>query len=253
MAFAIGWALRHRALSFDRFGLVLLAIGAVVYVALPRVVFETYMGDTRLPISIAFIIVACVDIDFRDRVVRRGFAVALILLLAMRVTEVENMWTTLSVGTQSFRESVQLIDRGSKVIVAYADPDGGDDVRDLGLVHADCIAIIERSALVTTAFTVVGKQILHARPAFRDRVDTVDGTPPMINDLVRIADHQDVNDTDYWRKWTTDYDYLYVLFTDSGFKNPDPAHLTEIFTSDRFILYRIDQSQIADASKPAKE
>jgi hypothetical protein len=253
MAFAIGWALRHRALSFDRFGLVLLAIGAVVYVALPRVVFETYMGDTRLPISIAFIIVACVDIDFRDRIVRRGFAAALILLLAMRVTEVENMWTTLSVGTQSFRESVQLIDRGSKVIVAYADPDGGDDVRDLGLVHADCIAIIERSALVTTAFTVVGKQILHARPAFRDRVDTVDGTPPMINDLVRIADHQDVNETDYWRKWTTDYDFLYVLFTDPNFKNPDPAHLTEMFTGDRFILYRIDQSQIADAGKPAKE
>ena len=40
----------------------------------------------------------------------------------------------------------------------------GDDVADLGLVHAACLAMIERSALVTTAFTVVGKQILHVRP-----------------------------------------------------------------------------------------
>ena len=252
VAFAVGWALRHRALSFHPFGLVLLGIGAVVYMALPRVIFETYMADQRLPISLAFIIVACVDLDFRHRVVRRGFAVALVLLLTMRVAEVENMWTSLSTGTESFRQSVQLIDRGSKVMVAYADPDGGDSVVDLGLVHADCIAIIERSALVTTAFTVVGKQILHARPDFRDRVDTVDGTPPMINQLVRIADHKDVDDTDYWKRWTADFDYLYVLFTDQGYENPDPAHLTEIFTGERFVLYRIDQSQIADASKLAK-
>ena len=46
------------------------------------------------------------------------------------------------------------------------------------LVHAACLAIIERSALVTTAFTVVGKQILHVRPDYRARVDTEDGTPP---------------------------------------------------------------------------
>ena len=170
----------------------------------------------------------------------------------MRVAEVEGMWRELSSGTESFRQSVQLVDHGAKVLVAYADPDGGDDVRDLGLVHADCIAIIERSALVTTAFTVVGKQILHARPDYRDRVDTVDGTPPMINQLVRIAADREFDDPNYWKQWTTDYDYLYVLFTDSDYQNPDPAHLTEIYTGERFVLYRIEHSQIADAGKPEK-
>lgn len=252
LAFAVGWALRDRALSFHPLGLVLLAVGAVVYMALPRVVFETYMADQRLPISLAFVLIACVDLDFRRRIVRRGFAAALILLLAMRVTEVESMWRELSAGTESFRQSVDLLDRGAKVLVAYADPDGGDDVRDLGLVHADCIAIIERSALVTTAFTVVGKQILHARPAYRERVDTVDGTPPMITDLVQVADKADNNGDDYWRRWTSDYDYLYVLFTDPGFQNPDPEHLTEMFTGERFVLYRIESSQVAVASKTAK-
>ena len=59
------------------------------------------------------------------------------------------------------------------------------------LVHAACLAIIERSALVTTAFTVVGKQILHVRPEYRARVDTEDGTPPMIDELVEQAEHPD--------------------------------------------------------------
>jgi hypothetical protein len=252
VAFAIGWATRHRAVSFHAVGVGLLAIGVAVYMALPRVVFETYMADQRLPISLAFMLIACVDLDLRHQVVRRGFAAVLVLMLGIRVAEVENMWSSLSSGTDSFRKSVQLIDRGAKVLVAYADADGGDDLHDLGLVHADCFAIIERSALVTTAFTVVGKQIMHARPEYRARVDTVDGTPPMINDLVRLARNEGAQSPNYWKRWTADYDYLYVLFVDQNFENPDPEHLTTLFTGQRFVLYRIDGSQIADVGRTLK-
>ena len=252
VAFAIGWATRHRAISFHAVGVGLLAIGVLVYMALPRVIFETYMADQRLPISLAFMLIACTDLDLRDKVVRRGFAAVLVIMLVIRVGEVESMWRSLSGGIDSFRQSVQLIDRGSKVLVAYADPDGGDDLHDLGLVHADCFAIIERSALVTTAFTVVGKQIMHARPEYRARVDTVDGTPPMINELVRLARNEDAQSGNYWKRWTADYDYLYVLFVDGNYENPDPEHLTTLFTGDRFVLYRIDQSQIADVGKTVK-
>jgi hypothetical protein len=252
VAFAIGWATRHRAVSFHAVGVGLLAIGVAVYMALPRVVFETYMADQRLPISLAFMLIACFDLDLRHKIVRRGFAAVLVVMLGIRVTEVESMWRSLSAGTDSFRESVQLIDRGAKVLVAYADPDGGDDLHDLGLVHADCFALIERSALVTTAFTVVGKQIMHARPEYRARVDTVDGTPPMINELVRLARDDGAKSESYWRRWTADYDYLYVLFVDGNFENPEPEHLTTLFTGQRFVLYRIDGSQIADVSKTVK-
>jgi hypothetical protein len=252
VAFAIGWATRHRAMSFHAVGVGLLVIGVLVYMALPRVIFETYMADQRLPISLAFMLIACTDLDLRDKIVRRGFAAVLVIMLVIRVGEVESMWRSLSGGIDSFRQSVQLIDRGAKVLVAYADPDGGDDVHDLGLVHADCFAIIERSALVTTAFTVVGKQIMHARPEYRARVDTVDGTPPMINELVRLARNEEAQSDNYWRRWTADYDYLYVLFVDGNYENPDPEHLTTLFTGDRFVLYRIDQSQIADVGKTMK-
>lgn len=246
---AAAWAFRYRALSFNTVGLAVLAVGAIFYVALPRVMFETYMVDLRLPISIAFILIACIDIDFRNRVAQLAFAVGLLLLVAVRVGEVEMTWSPLSAGVQSFRQSTELLNRGAKVAVAYADPNGGDYLRDYGLVHADCIAVIERSALVTTEFTVEGKQILHARPAYRSRVDTEDGTPPMIGTLVRVADRPDSNLGDYWRRWTQDYDYLYVLFTTPNFANPDPAHLTELYAGDRFMLYRVEHSQITANSK----
>jgi hypothetical protein len=253
VALAAGYALYRRALRFHVFGAVLLAVGAVVYLAMPRIIFDTYMADQRLPISLAFMLIASTQLDF-DRLglpavaARWGTVAALFLLLAVRIAEVQTAWAALTPGLASFRESVEMIDRGSKVMVAYADPDGGDDVRDLGLVHAACLAVIERSALVTTVFTVVGKQVLHARADYRDRVDTQDGSPPTVERLIRVADHGDLHD-DYWRRWTTDYDYLYVLFTDARYKNPDPARLTPVFTGDKFTLYRIENAQIADARK----
>lgn len=253
---AAALALRYRALSFHGFGWVLFPIGVLTYLALPQVIFETYLADQRMPISLAFMVIACFDVDFRNRFVRLGFAAALVLIVSARVAEVEYVWAPLSAGVESFRHSVDLLSRGAKVAVAYADPNGGDSLRDYGLVHADCIAIIERSALVTTEFTVVGKQILHARSAWRGRVDTEDGTPPTIGEMVRVADLQSSNRphayAEYWQRWTADYDYLYVLFTPPNFQNPDPAHLSEMYVGDRFVLYRVERSQITATSGPAR-
>jgi hypothetical protein len=242
VAFAAGFGLRHRALQFHSTGWALLIIGAITYLAMPRIIFETYMADQRLPISLAFMVIACAHLNLGNDYVRRGFATVLVLLLAIRVFEVQSVWADASKTIVSFRDSVRLIDRGSKILVAYADPDAGDDTKDLVLVHAACTAIIERSALVTTAFTVKGKQILEVREPYRNRVDRIDGTPPSVAQLLQVAEEGPQQDRaeNYWNKWTTDYDYVYVLFSDSGYENPDPTRLTALYTGERFALFRIN-------------
>ena len=252
VAFAAGWGIRHRALHFHPFGWALLAVGGITYWALPRVMFETYMADQRLPIALAFMVVACAHLNLRDDFVRRGFATVLVLLLAVRVLEVQTVWAELGRMTNLFRESIAHIDRGAKVLVAYSDPDGGEDARDLWLLHAACLAIIERSALVTTAFTVLGKQILHVREEYRRQVDTEDGTPPSVKQLLRPAEPvDDEGEPGYWSRWTADFDYLYVLFARPDYENPDPARLTAIYTGDKFVLYRIDVPRVAARRRTA--
>jgi hypothetical protein len=243
VAFAAGFGLRHRALQFHSTGWALLIIGSIIYFAMPRIIFETYMADQRLPISLAFMVIACAHLNLGHDYVRRGFATVLVLLLAIRVFEVQTVWSDASKTIVAFRDSVRLIDHGSKILVAYADPDAGDDTKDLVLVHAACSAIIERSALVTTAFTVKGKQILEVREPYRERVDRLDGTPPSVAQLLQVAEEGPQQDgaDNYWNKWTTDYDYVYVLFTDSsGYENPDPTRLTALYTGERFALFRIN-------------
>jgi hypothetical protein len=238
MATGVVWAVRHHVLKFNPLVLVLLVVGGAVYFALPRIMFDTYMTDQRVPIGIAFMLFACGDLQLRHRLVRRGFLVVLIVLIGARVIEIDYNWSQLSDSTSQFRSSVRRIAPGSKVFVAYADRSFGEDVRDLGLVHAACIATIERSALVTTLFTVAGKQIVHARPEFKDFVDAQDGTPPQTSQLIVAAEHPLPTTPAFWRNWTK-FEYLYVLFTEDEAPNPDPSRLKLVADGDRFQLYKI--------------
>lgn len=241
---AMVWAVRHRVLKFHPLVFVLLIVGLSIYVVLPRVMFETYMADQRVPIGLAFMLMACGDLELRRRLVRRGFVAVLVLLIGGRLIEIDLNWSTLSDATSEFRSSVRRIQPGSKVFVAYADrSSAGDDVRDLGLVHAACIALIDKQALVTTAFTVVGKQILHVKPQYQTWVDTHDGTPPFVSQLLLVAEElAPPNIPAFWHNWTK-FDYLYVLFTEDDAPNPDPDRLKLVIEGDRFQLYRILKEQ----------
>ena len=244
MVAGVVWALRHRILRFHPLIWVLLVVGGVVYMALPRVMFDTYMTDQRVPLGVAFLLFACGNLEVRRRLVRRAFPILLIFLIAVRLIEIDYNWSQLSDSTSEFRSSVRRIVPGSKVFVAYADRSLGDDVRDLGLVHAACIAMIDRSALVTTAFTVAGKQVMHVRPEFRDYVDIHDGTPPSIAQLIVAAERPLAWMPAFWLNWTK-FDYLYLLFTEDEAPNPDPSRLKLIADGDRFQLYRILKPQAA--------
>ena len=236
------WAIRHRVLQFHPLALVLLVVGGVVYFALPRVMFDTYMADQRVPLGVAFMLFACGNLDARRRFVRRGFLIVLIVLIAGRLLEIDYNWSQLSDSTSEFRSSVRRIMPGSKVFVAYANASSGDDVRDLGLVHAACIATIERAALVTTLFSVDGKQVIHVRPEYRDFADLHDGTPPSTAQLILAAEHPLPDTPAFWLNWTK-FDYIYILFTEDDAPNPDPARLRLVADGDRFQLYRVIKTQ----------
>ncbi|MCZ0732842.1 hypothetical protein [Phreatobacter sp. AB_2022a] len=244
---AAAWALRHKVLRFHAITWPLLVVSAIVYMAMPRVMFGSYLADQRLPVAVAYMLIACINVDLRHIFVRRGFIVVLLALIAVRTAEVQLAWAQLSRGPLAVQQSMQQLTRGAKVLVAYGERDAGDSVRDYGLVHAACLAIIERSALVTTAFTVAGKQIMHVRSAYRDRVDTEDGTPPTVDQLRAALEPIDSEDSHYWDTWWEHYDYVYVVFTDPDRENPVPDQLELVFSGPRFQLYKIIKDRPAAA------
>lgn len=235
---ALVWAQRAKILHFHPAGWFILALGTAVYLAMPRALFAAHMADQRLPIALAFVIIACFQIDFRDRRVRQGFFVLLFVVLSVRIVEVQIIWDRLGRTSEAFYRSVMQIDRGARVLVVYGDRAAGEDINDFELLHAASIATIERSALVSTTFTVKGKQPLGVRDEFRRYVETEDRMPPPISYFLDAA-HADV--PYFFTRWPQHFDYVYILFTKHN-ANPDPRDLRQVVDGPNFQLYRVIKS-----------
>jgi hypothetical protein len=244
VAAAVAWALWQRALSLHPVGWIVLGVGAIVYLAMPGFMFSTYMADQRLPIALVFLIISCANLELHRRAERVTALALLACLLIARVVEVDVNWRDLSRDTLALRDSIGHIDqRGPRILVAQANETHADEVRDYGLELAPCLAVIERSALVSTLFTIVGKQVIRTRPAYRGQVETGDVDLPDIEQLETALD-EGASDAQgenppYWRLWQNKFDYVYVVYTHRGAPNPFPALLTTIYEGDQFQLYRI--------------
>jgi hypothetical protein len=236
-----------RALHFHPVGWALLGVGTAVYLALPRVLFAAHLADQRLPIALAFMLVACVRLDLQDRRMRSGLVALLAVLLALRLGEVQIVWNDLSRGPVEALRSVRSIARGARVLVVHSDRSSTGLISDLGLVHIASLATIERSALVSTAFTVEGKHILQVRDEFRPFVDAKDGTPPS---LPYFRDAATGPGPYYFSDWPQHFDYVFVLFTVPGAANPDPPRLAPLDEGRHFQLYRVIKQRPAAASPP---
>jgi hypothetical protein len=236
LAAVLAW--QRSLLQIHPAGWWLLAFGGAIYLALPRVIFGAHMADQRLPIALLFMLAACIQVDLEARRARRGLVVVLGLMLGLRLTEVEVIWNDLSIGQSEALRSVKFIKRGARVLVAYGDRSATGLISDLGLVHIASLATIERSALVSTAFTVEGKHILQVHKEFRRYVDGRDGVPPSIPRFLAAEGPGPY----YFSDWPHHYDDVYLLFTLPGGPNPDPAHLSLVNAGEHFQLYRVRPS-----------
>jgi hypothetical protein len=243
LAAGASWAAWRGVLRLHPIGWFLLAIGAVVYLAMPRAVFASHLADQRLPAALAFMLIACLELDLSRRRVRQVFAVMVIALLAVRLAEVQLSWNRLALDLDQFRASVLMMERGARVLVVHGDRDAYNNetgtISDFGLMHAASRATIERAALVSTNFTVPGKHVLRVRPAFRHSVESNDDLPPSADWLRRAADPPDESETLFWSQWPRKFDYVYVLFVRAGDGNPDERHLRLTAEGPGFRLYRV--------------
>lgn len=232
-------ALYYRALRFHPVGWAVLGIGIVVFLAMPRALFAAHMADARLPIALAFMLAACFDVELRSRAARGAAVTVLVLLVAVRVGEVQAVWNQVEPRTLEFYRTVQSLERGSRVLVVSEY--GSDEmITSDDLAHAASLATIERSALVTTNFTVKGKHILQVRDRFRHMVEIEDRLPPSMPFFLRSVDGPDEDEEWYfWDLWPLKYDYVYVLLTKRGKLCEERTHLRLVHDGPGFQLYRV--------------
>jgi hypothetical protein len=242
IAAVLAWTAFRRELRVHPAGWILIVIGAAVYLAMPNVLFDTYVADERLPAALVIVALAFFSLDAARAAARNAVALLLVLLLAARVVEVGVNWIALARQTANVRASTKLIaQRGARILVGTSDQVSENEAFDFALAHAACLAIIERSAFVANAFVFPGKQIMEVRPAYRQIAELVDGDLPTIEQLAAASKTtaQPEGTGEYWRQWQRNFDYLYLMYTAPDEANPFPDLLIPVYEGDRFKLYRI--------------
>lgn len=243
-AMALGWALHRGILSVHGAIWPLAIFGFAVFLAMPYTLFGSEMADQRMPVALLLMLIGFVHLDPDDKWSKAGFLVLVVGFAAMRVGDVAVHWLKIDAIYTDMRASFASMPRGSKILVSVADEPKGAQAEQDAISHAPCLAMIERSALVSTAFTVKGKQIMTVRKAFRAQVDTEDGVPPAISQLVATSYVFDDDEPreHFWDKWTEEDDYVYVLYTEREADNPDPSNLDLAYDGKGFQLYKVKKN-----------
>jgi hypothetical protein len=250
VAFVIAW--RRGVIRFHRIAGTFLVVSGAVFLIMPSMLFGSYMADQRMPIAIVLVLVGFGRLNASGAAVRTGFLALVIACSALRIGDVAIHWARLAQVYDDFRRAFAAIPRGAKILVADADePEGWEDFRD-AIAHAACLAMIDRSALVSRAFTVKGKQIMSVRPEFHDRVDTEDGDPPTISRLLAATLPHAGDTGNYWDNWLTKHDYVAVLYTARRADNPNPDFLTPVYDGLGYQLYKVKRpAPAATGAAPA--
>lgn len=250
-ALALGWALHRQILSAHGAALPLLVFGFAVFLAMPYTLFGSEMADQRMPVALLLMLIGFVRLDPEDKWSKAGFMVLVVGFAVLRVGDVTMQWLKMDRIYADFRASLVDVPRGSKILVAYADEPKGTQAEQDAISHAPCVAMIERSALVSTAFTVKGKQIMTVRRDFRAQVDSEDGVPPSISQLVAASyvRPDDAPRDHYWDNWTDEDDFVYVLYTEREADNPDPTNLDLVHDGRGFQLYKVKKDATTVGSR----
>jgi hypothetical protein len=90
--------------------------------------------------------------------------------------------------------------------------------------------MIERSSLVSIAFSHPAQQVLVVNSAIRPFVGGYNDDPPDMADIIaeRLPAGAPPGARMYWKDWVHHYDYLYMIWT-SDEANPLPDHLVELY------------------------
>lgn len=241
MLAAAAFAAKRDLIRLHPAGWVLFGLGAVVYLAMPRVLFGSWLADQRLPVALFFLLIGFARPVGGLGRYRAAFFALLVGASLLRFVDVQLHWQTMDRINDDIRASAAFIEPGSAVLVAHADHPSGTEALQQALSHAPCVAVIERHALVATLFTVPGKQILDVRPDFRDRVDAEDGDPPSVSQMLAAADGPVPGQAHYWDLWPERYRYVYVLYTHPDDDNPAPDTMDRVYEGQGFQLYRVKE------------
>mgnify|MGYP001061471346 CR=1 FL=1 len=237
------WAIRKRRVFMHPFGWVLLAVVLPVYLVIPNEAMGTSGAAVRMPVAVMFVLFGVLRWNLPDATAQRAFLLAVTALAVFRLAPVEAVVRQYNAIADDVRASLPLIQPGSRVLIA-ADYSRREEALQ-SIQELPMLALIERSSLVSIAYSHPQQQILVVRPPYRAMTGGYSDQPVALPDLLKHTlpdpDAQPLYDPSgrlYWADWERNYDYVFLIYR-SRQPNPAPDRLALLRDGDHFQLFRV--------------
>ncbi len=241
------WAIAAHAVRLPAFAWYFLAFCGFLFLLSPATGIGPWEVVGRLPDGVAFFVIGMLAWDL-DSPRRRGAFLAVVVALSLfRMSGVAVAFRSYDRIRADFERSLPRIAPGSRILVA---DDYAHQQEDMApLKELACLAMIERSSMVSMAYANPYKQILAVRPRYLASAGPYNDDPIPLPLLLHPEAHEpayplvafDPTQRIYWAHWIQDYDYVYVM-NRAGQSSPDPRHLELLFDGDRFQLFGVRHS-----------
>ena len=214
---------------------------AAVFVVLPHGIMGSFFGDIRFMVAALFILPAFITWHETSGTARKLAAAFYATILVFNIGNVTWAWAYLQQDFREIRQSFALLEPQRKVLLGR--PLSGNRFTwvQRALVHAATLAVADQGAFVPPLFTYPGSQVVRPRPEY-SHLDITEGWPIGITGTHKGCEGSPptvTEDVIYWKDWTRDFDYLYLMYPTEGWTNPLPEILTPISSGREFVLYRI--------------
>jgi hypothetical protein len=235
------WAWWRNALRVHPAAIWIAGALVTVFLVMPYGIMGSYFADVRFLVAALFIVPAFITWHETSGPAGKFAAAFYATVLLCNVANVTWAWAYLQQDYREIRQSFALLEPQRKILIAR--PQSGNRFTwvQRALIHAPTLAVADRGAFSPLLFTYPGSQIVRPRPEY-SRIDISEGLPVAISDLMMsLVGPPSLDNTDeaYWKTWTMDFDYLYLMYPTEGWTNPLPEILTPISSGREFVLYRI--------------
>ncbi|HEX7126854.1 MAG TPA: hypothetical protein VF406_13940 [Thermodesulfobacteriota bacterium] len=204
------------------------------YLAMPATVFGSNLADRRLPVALAFLLVAATDVAWRSGRSRLAFAAAVTAVVALQLGLVQRQWRGFARTYATYFRAIEALPVGAKLMMVYA-RDGWTDVMTPPVQNVWCMAVIERSAFVPFLFARPSQQPLALTPRYRALAQA---TPDSLYLRDALEALPPGDEGPFRRDLLARYDFL-AVDRERAFPRPPSWEYRRVFEEGDVTLYRL--------------